>query len=546
MSEKLTDYQKRVRATLSGNSPGSQKASYTATELTGGKAMEVIPVLGDFFDEAQRRKDLMDFLGIEDKDNIGQLSAEYLIREVAEEGLPGTYAMCTLGDKHLALPLTPRAIKDKPKNGDAVWVHMGSGMVVAKRTDMGASAAKQATVEQMLPDGQALISHKGGSEAAFIKDGVTVKVGDLVLYDDLRRMVIGPLTVKPSGEDILCPLAEIDAINLNTLGEVNDVVAEMTFRATSHEDFAEFSKTLGVRASASYLLCGPTGTGKTTALKIVARRLADHVESLTGERISRLVVADPATFYTPYFGETEIKIKSWFRKLREQGKLDLKHKKTGKPVTVPLLIVIEEAEALFRNRGDCSHSSHLFDRPLSLMLSEASSLAADSGIPSVMAITSNRPSLIDAAAMRRFGMRRVNFLPLDQQQTLAILEKKLPNGEACNGQRERLISEAMAYLFEEGVPLADIKFSDKKVVPFCRSHFITPAVLEEAVSMATDKAMQASVKAGKLCGLEPDVLVESLDRYYQNMAETLTPDKVEEYLPHWFTDGVKVTSVVVK
>src|SRR5262249_58462547 len=131
--------------------------------------------------------------------------------------------------------------------------------------------------------------------------------------------------------------------------------------------------------------------------------LTDFVEGLTGQRVSRLVMCDASSFYSPLFGATEENIKRWFESLARLGKLVLRGK-DGRPVKVPLLVVLEEAEALLRGRGEGGGSSHLFDRPLALMLQKLDAITNELEVPLIFCSTTNRPDLVDPAARRRLGV----------------------------------------------------------------------------------------------------------------------------------------------
>ena len=145
-------------------------------------------------------------------------------------------------------------------------------------------------------------------------------------------------------------------------------------------DHPEWIEQMRPKESASYLLVGPTGTGKTLHIKCLARLLMDYIEELTGERVSPLIMVDTSTFFSPLFGQTEINIKAFFRKLRKIGRRMLRTH-DGREFPQPWLLVLEECESLFRSRGEFGGSSHLFDRPLGLLLSELSSAGSEMDMP---------------------------------------------------------------------------------------------------------------------------------------------------------------------
>src|SRR5262249_6130750 len=186
----------------------------------------------------------------------------------------------------------------------------------------------------------------------------------------------------------------------------------------------------------SYLFVGPTGTGKTFLLKILARELTDYIQDLTGQRISRLVMCDAASFYSPWFGQTEENINKWFEKLAKLGGMSLRTK-DGKDVRVPLIVVLEEAEALLRGRGEMGGSSHLFDRPLALILQKLDALTNELNIPLIFISTTNRPDLVDPAARRRLGISQVTFGMLTTGQAASVLAKKIPPDLPVRGNTNR-------------------------------------------------------------------------------------------------------------
>jgi SpoVK/Ycf46/Vps4 family AAA+-type ATPase len=318
--------------------------------------------------------------------------------------------------------------------------------------------------------------------------------------------------------------------------------------------FPDWMKTMRARQRMSYLFVGPTGTGKTMHLKILARELMDFVEQLTGQRVSRLVMCDASSFYSPWFGQTEENITRWFERIHKLGATVLRGK-DGREVRVPLLIVLEEAEALLRNRGEMGGSSHLFDRPLALMLQKLDSITDQLDIPLLFCSTTNRPDLIDVAARRRLGVSQVTFGSLDAAGALSVLSKKVPddmplrgtdrnaNGEA----RQALFHQVLSYLFgddpEQGVAEVRLVNADRRILR--RRDLVTPAMIEQAISTAIDETIQQSADAGDLLGLDGAGIVRALHKQYQSLAGTLRPHNVREHCPEWFADQpVHVEGVV--
>ena len=72
-------------------------------------------------------------------------------------------------------------------------------------------------------------------------------------------------------------------------------------------------------------------------------------------------------------------------------------------------LVLEECESLFRSRGEYGGSSHLFDRPLALLLSELSSVGSEMDMPITTLASSRCQS--SSPPMYRFGRSRSSRRP---------------------------------------------------------------------------------------------------------------------------------------
>jgi hypothetical protein len=307
-----------------------------------------------------------------------------------------------------------------------------------------------------------------------------------------------------------------------------------------------------VRNRCSYLFCGSTGGGKSYHLKLLASEIHDLVEELTGERTSRLVLADASKFWSPYFGETEQKISRWIEKLAALGAQRLKTK-DGTFINMPLLVGLEECDQMLRSRGGGDSSSHLFDRPLSFLLQKTESLECALQVPIVWVATSNRADLIDAAALRRMGMRKVLFGTLKGHEALTVLKTKVPNempvcgNNGVSGSREGLLRAVLGYLYgpEPSQPIAEVQFTNSKRRTLNRSDVVTPAILEEAVSFGVDRCLQKSRRVGRLLGLDAADVATFLDQHFVNLAYMLNEYNVAEHCPEWFAHEPLTASKVV-
>ena len=247
---------------------------------------------------------------------------------------------------------------------------------------------------------------------------------------------------------------------------------------------------------------GPTGTGKTLHIKFIARRLMEFIEELTGELVSPLILVDTSTFFSPLFGQTEINIKAFFRKLRKIGRRTLRTH-DGREFPQPWLLVLEECESLFRSRGEYGGSSHLFDRPLALLLSELSSVGSEMDMPITTLASSNRGDLLDPAARRRIGIRQIVIGTLSGGQADSVLRKKLAGdipfrngtGETARGAA---INQVLAWLYggsDVEQAIAEIRFIDASRRLLCRKHVVTGSMLDEAVSAAKDECLRTAPPA---------------------------------------------------
>ena len=468
------------------------------------------------------------------------------IKQVSVTGKP--YAVVTSSQGPNYLPCSEKEVEGL-EFGDSVLVDPKKGRVVG-RDGAVPPAGEVVPVDSLTAgdDSQVVVKIHEQEVLARVpsklRQETRIEIGQKVLYDASTRFIDQIVHSETGGEELLTDLKALDSVCREHLGAPHPILDEMMFRIRQGILYPKWAEQMGARVSASYLFSGPTGTGKTMHLKVLAREVTDFLEDLTGERTSPLITVDANSFYSPLFGSTENKIHSFFERLRKLGARELTTK-DGDVVMRPLIVVLEECEALLRARGEMGGSGHLFDRPLSLILQKISSLGNDLHVPVYFVATTNRPDLLDAAARRRIGMRHVILGTLTAPGAASVLETKLLPGMKYRGNgspdsmKEDLINQVVNYLYagddaEQGV--AEIRFLDNNRRLLCRRNLVTGAMLDEAVSQATDDCLKESSECGELLGIDAQGVIRSLETQYKSLAGTLRAHNLPEYCPQWFAD----------
>jgi len=516
--------------------------------------IDLIPVLKQLIEKSDEAEDL--------RAKLEQQERAPLVPEVFVERKDWgghTYARVTKGSEDVYLPCVPEQIEGL-EPGDWVLVDW-KNLRLAGRDGALFRSGELVTLESVPENcpGGLLVKHMEQTMyvtagAKLRSNGKPLLPGTRLLFDPVRRFAFQEIDSGSDGTELLTPLEMLDQVGRDQLGAAHPVIDEILFLAKRHILHPEWTALMRARIVHSYMFAGPTGTGKSFHLKVLAKEETDYVEQLTGQRLSRLVMVDAASFYSPLFGQTEINIASFFDRLRTLGRSGVKGK-NGQIIPVPLIVVLEEAEALLRSRGEIGGSAHLFDRPLALMLQKLSSVAGELNVPVTFITTTNRADLIDPAAQRRLGIRMALFGTLSAGQAASVLDKKIPPGLPLrNGRgsttdedsRQAAINQVLTYLYgnEPEQAIAEARMQDGQRRLICRRDLVTGAHLEEAVSRAIDECLRQSSQAGRLLGLDAQGVIRSLDAQYTSLATILRPHNLPEYLPQWFAgEPLRIESV---
>jgi hypothetical protein len=505
--------------------------------------LDLIPALQSIITEADQGR--IQKKAQEEEDHSPLTPMRY-IKQAQVGGKP--YAVVTGAQGSSYLPCSDEEVKGL-EYGDSVLINNKKGRVVG-RDGAVPPAGEVVPVDSICGEdaGQVVIKiHEQEMMARVpwkLQQESPIQPGQKVLYDAATRFVDQVVNSHSDGDELLTDLASLDSVSREHLGAPHPILDDMMFRIRQGILYPHWARQMGARISASYLFSGPTGTGKTMHLKVLAREVTDFLEELTGERTSPLITVDANSFYSPLFGSTENKIHSFFERLKRLGAKSMKTKE-GEIVQRPLIVVLEECEALLRSRGEMGGSGHLFDRPLSLILQKISSLGNDINVPVYFVATTNRPDLLDAAARRRIGIRHVVLGTLTAVQAASVLKTKLLPSMKYRGThppeflKQELINQVLNYVYmgyDAVQGIAEIRFLDNNRRTLCRRHLVTGAMLEEAVSAATDECLKESAETGDLLGIDAQGVIRSLESQFHSLSGTLRAHNLPEYCPQWFAD----------
>ncbi len=308
----------------------------------------------------------------------------------------------------------------------------------------------------------------------------------------------------------------------------------------------------GLRPRVSVMMTGPSGTGKTLAIRAFLYESHRMLQERIGRTDipSRVVRVKSGELLSEWFGRTDKNLEELFDDIQHLASQEFEAA-DGARCKLPVTVILEEAEGLARRRGD--YDSGVYDRTIGTLLQRMDDPTDDlSQLPIIWITTSNRPELLDSAMQRRLSGVQASFSRLDRLGLVAVLNKKLKchypyaheNGAAsANGDaidlRHGVIDRVVAAMYapalnEEAV--VEITLRDGARLKRQRHDFLTGAVVEQAVAAAIDELVFATEHLQELgveaqhLGLNASRIVHSLRNVVDGIADILTPHNIHDYL----------------
>jgi hypothetical protein len=445
-----------------------------------------------------------------------------------------------LGDKVRLQDLTP---------GMTVFLDF-KGLTVTAVSPWLPQAGQEAIFLRALPDSNCIeVKHLDQPMVLYatqpLLDGVRegrVKRNDRIIFCLQRRFAFGAVPAEQDRRYRFIDKTKIpEIVAARDIGRPHWILGWMLKRLRIMLHHPELMEQFDFRPRCSAFLSGPSGTGKTLTIGAFLyeshRMMAEFVgRDDVGSRVIRVKSSD---LLSHLFGVTDQNIDALFDDIlalaRETIEVD------GRRVTLPIVVIMEEAEALAKRRGDFDGA--IYDRVIGMLLQRlddpTDSLA---NVPLFWITTSNRAEIMDSAMWRRLAGVRAEFLRLDRDGALAVLHKKLKpkfpyashNGTPHAERRTQAIDRVMASLFSpngDDAGQLELTLRDGQKLTKHRRDFLTGAVIERAVSLAIESTAGAAVEnGGQTDGLSAERLIEALRHVIDGELANVTPHNAGDYL----------------
>ena len=212
---------------------------------------------------------------------------------------------------------------------------------------------------------------------------------------------------------------EIPTVKWEDVGGLLDVKQELMEAVEWPIKKPEVFKRVGVQPPKGILLYGPPGCGKTMLARAISTESEANFISIKGPEI-----------FSKWVGESEKAIREVFRKGR---------------TAAPSIIFFDELDSVIPRRGMGYADSGASERVISQLLAEMDGIEALQNV--VVIAATNRPDILDPAALRPGRFDRLIYVPAPDERTrlqvLKIHTKGMPLEKDVN--LEELVRKTMGY-----------------------------------------------------------------------------------------------------
>lgn len=461
----------------------------------------------------------------------------------------GTAAYCVVPNREFAQSL---------KKGDRVLVD-GRGKAVLRRASALLNIGEEAVLERILSSGNIQVSMQDRERFVFLtsqelEDRIRsgeVAPGDTLLVNVRQRFAFDALPKVESLSHyqflVKSAVPQIDASR--DIGAPPQVITDIARMVREEMTNPGIRRLFHLRRSSMNLFTGRPGTGKSLTIEAIWRQMYEIMSEVTGVPLEslphRVFRLRPSKVLSQWLGQSDKNIDRFFDEIEQLASTPWTAP-NGTEHELPVIVILEEVDGLARSRGEES----VYDRILTGILQRLDPNRSELKDKLVVFIgTTNEPSHVDGAFLRRIGGRMVTFGRLGRRGFSSVLSKhlaRLPvSHDGSENAHESIVADVTSWLFcrngsDPGIIELTYAGSTSPETRY-RRDFLTGALIDRAVIEAAEKAAHEASTGRGVPALRIEHIVEALDRQIRSTADQLSEHNVHKFLD--VPDAVRIATV---
>jgi ATP-dependent 26S proteasome regulatory subunit len=469
----------------------------------------------------------------------------------------GPRAQVILPDGGLAYCVVPdEKLVDALRCGDTVWLDAQCRALLFHQPD-AVALGEEAQFERRLPDGNVEVSlgeigRLVCRPTARLRDQMErgeAEPGSTLVVCQRRLLAFYALPPEEGMSHLRFLSSEPvpDVVVERDVGAPPAFIADLSAHVHREMTDPELGRRYRLRRSRLTLATGVAGSGKTHAIKALCRKMYEVISEVTGVPLAdlpqRVLQLRASEVLSKWVGGSDRRIARFFDEV-EQVADEIFEAPDGRRWQLPVLVIAEEIDALARQRGEDAIHDRI-QTTLLTRLDPAHELYRDRIV--LVVCTSNVPSLLDVAFVRRAGGTVETFGRLSRRSFRAVLAKQLRDRPLWGGEgaERRLIADLTAWLFAPNASDAgqvEITYvGQPNPVVKHRRDFLTAGLVDRAVQQACSEACDAEWRGSGRPGIDTETLMRAIDAQVQNIVGQLAPGNCDQYLT--LPDAVRVGTV---
>jgi len=379
----------------------------------------------------------------------------------------------------------------------------------------------------------------------------TVTPGDSLVVNVRQRFAFAALPKVESMSRyqflVKDPVPEIDVER--DIGAPPLVIKDLTQMIRDEMLNPRIRRLFSLRRSSMHLFTGRPGTGKTMTIEAIWRRIYEIMSEVTGVPIEelppRVFRLGSSKILSQWLGQSDANVERFFDEIEALAATPWTAP-DGTEYELPVFVILEEIDGLARTRGQ----EAIYDRILTGILQRLDPNRASLKDKLIVFIgTTNEPSQVDSAFLRRIGGQIETFGKLGRRGFASVLAKRIAHLPVVHGASENphqtIVADVTSWLFcrngsDPGLVELTYAGSTTPEIRY-RRDFLTGSLIDRAIRQAAEKASSEASAGNGDEFLTIHHIVEALDRQIRSCADQLSEHTVQKFLD--VPDGVRIATV---